>query len=131
MSHRATIDRHREPDSPSRPKEWVVAVLYEQLLASLRRAATQLDAHDLEGKAASIEQANAILFDLLGALDLAKGGEIAARLAALYRYFINELMAVSRTLDREHLDRVTAMVAELHGVWVQAAEQVHARAIAS
>lgn len=127
MSYAAQSDRYRETDILSRPKEWLVPLLYEHLLVSLNRAAAQIEVRDLEGKGASLEKANSILIELLTSLNVEQGGEIASRLSALYTYLAGELLTVSRTMDVHHLRRLIAIVEDLHGAWVQAAQGISPR----
>src|SRR5690606_9301206 len=89
----------------SSSREDLVPLLYEHLCANLRRAAAQIEAGDIEGKAASLERATAIVFELLASLDFEAGGDLAARLAALYSFFASEISAASRTLDRRSEER--------------------------
>lgn len=105
----------------SSSREELVPLLYERLLQHLRRASAQIEARDLEGKAASLTSASEIVFELLSSLDFEAGGEIASRLAALYGYFSREIMIAGRDLDRERLEKTIDMVASLHDAWVQAA----------
>jgi flagellar protein FliS len=108
-------------DVLSRSPERLVPLLYEHLLKHLRRAAMQIEDRDIEGKAASLQRASAILFELRATLDFQKGGEIAERLSALYAYFAAELLTVGRTLDTQLLGRIIDMIASLHGAWEEAA----------
>jgi flagellar protein FliS len=124
MSYTAHTARYLESDVLSRSKEWLVPLLYEHLVASLRRASVQIETGDLEGKAASLEKASAIVLELRGSLDFENGGEIAPRLAALYSYFASEIISVGRTLDTAHLARLIDMASSLHETWVQAAEML-------
>jgi flagellar protein FliS len=105
-----------------------VTLIYEALLTSLRRAEVQIEVGDLEGKAASLNRAGAIVGELLSSLDAERGGEIATALASLYAYFSLEIMNVGRSLDVKTLSRLILMVEELHGAWVQAAEKVAPKA---
>lgn len=127
MSYGSMTARYLENEVLSRPKEWLVPLLYEHLISSMNRAAVQIEAGDLAGKATSLDKASSILLELLGSLDHERGGEIASRLASLYSYFIGELYTVGRTLDIAHLRRLTELATELHEAWVQAAEQVAPR----
>jgi len=111
----------------SSSREELVPLLYEHLCANLRRAAAQIEAGDIEGKAASLDRATGIVFELLASLDFEAGGDLAARLAALYSFFASEISTASRTMDRQRLDRVTNMVASLHEAWRHAAAQVTGR----
>jgi flagellar protein FliS len=104
----------------SNPRQLVV-LLYEHLLARLRRAADQIRSHDVEGRVASLGRASDIVAELLSTLDFEAGGELASRLAALYAYFLGEIGALSRHPDADRLEHVTSLVASLHESWVSAA----------
>lgn len=121
MGYSAYTSKYLENDVVSRPKEWLVPLLYEHLLAHLRRAQVQIQQRDFEAKGASLEKASAIVIELLAALDREKGGELAQRLAALYAYFGSEILTIGRTLDVARLEKMVGMVASLHESWVIAA----------
>ena len=127
MSYTSQTLRYLENEILSRRPEWLVPLLYEHLLVCLERAIVQIEASDFEGKAASLEKASSILAELLATLDHEKGGPIAAQLSSLYAFFTVELINISRTLDRDALRRMASMVSELHGAWVQAAEEIAPR----
>ena len=121
MGYSAYTSKYLENEVVSRPKEWLVPLLYEHLLAHLRRAHVQIQQRDIEGKGTSLEKASAIVIELMGALDRDKGGELAQRLAALYAYFGSEILSIGRTLDTGRLYKVIGMVGSLHESWVIAA----------
>ena len=131
MAYGSSAAQYLETEILSRPKEWLVPLVYEHLLSSLSRARVQIQARDLEGKAASLQKASDIVFELLTSLDEAQGGDLARDLASLYGFLASEILAVGRSLDTEHLQRLIAIVSELHEAWVQAAEQVAPRGRAS
>jgi flagellar protein FliS len=112
---------YQEAKVMSSSREQLVVLLYEHLLANLRRAAVQIERKDIEGRWKSLERASDIVFELLSSLDMEAGGELASRLAALYGYFISEISAVGRTLDAGRLESLTALVSTLHKSWSQAA----------
>lgn len=105
-------------------REQLVVLLYEHLLANLRRAAIHIQRSDIEGKATSLQRASDIVFELLSSLDPEAGGELASRLGALYSYFISEIGTIGRTLDGKRLERLIAIIADLHVSWAAAARQV-------
>lgn len=127
MSYGSMTARYLENEVLSRPKEWLVPLLYEHLIINLNRAAVQIETRDMAGKSASLNKATQIVLELLGSLDHERGGEIATGLASLYSYFVAELHGVARSLDLIHLRRLIDMAVELHEAWVQAAEQVAPR----
>lgn len=104
-----------------RSPEQLVVLLYEHLLTCLRRAQAQMPAGDVEARGQNLEKASDIVFELLSALDMEAGGEIASRLAALYAYFVGEIGALGRKPDRERADRLIALIAGLHESWARAA----------
>lgn len=122
MSYSTQSTRYLENEILSRSPEWLVPLMYEHLLASLSRAAVQIETADLEGKAESLERASRIVLELIATLDHERGGDIAARLGSLYGYFAIEIINIGRSLDLHSLAKITELVRELHGAWVAAAE---------
>ncbi len=114
MSYTASTSRHLEANILSRSPEWLVPLLYEHLLANLRRAEVQIGAGDIEGKTASLAKASAIVLELTDSLDQERGGDLAQRLAALYAFFLSEIMSDGRSKETNRLARLIAMIADLH-----------------
>ncbi len=127
MGYSAPASRYLETEVLSRPKEWLVPLLYEHCVASLRRAGVRMEAGDIGGSTIEVQRAVAIISELLGSLDHAQGGRIAADLDGIYRFMLTELLDIQRKRDRRRLGRVTAMVERLLEAWQQAAEQVAPR----
>jgi flagellar secretion chaperone FliS len=116
-----------EADIMSRPKEWLIPLLYEHLLSSLRRAAVQIEANDITGRTQSLDKASAIVLELSSSLNREEGGQIAAELSSLYAFFVNEILQIGLTRDLARLQKLSQIVAELLDAWTQAAEQVSPR----
>jgi flagellar protein FliS len=114
---------YREAKVLGSTPEQLVVLLYEHLLTSLRRAGTQIQAGDNEGRAASLERASDIVFELLSSLN-PEAGELASRLAALYAYFIDEIGAIGRGPDVQRLEPLIGLIASLHESWAAAAVAV-------
>ena len=127
MTYGSVTSQYLEAEILSRPKEWLVPLIYEHLISALTRARVQIEKGDLEGKAVSLQKASDIVFELLIALDRERGGELATQLASVYNFLAAEILTVGRTMDTAYLKRLTAIVTELHEAWVQAAEQVAPR----
>ncbi len=124
MSYSNQTARYKEAAILGSSPEKLVLLLYEHLLVSLRRAAMQIQSRNIEGKAQSLGKASDIVFELLASLNFDAGGELASRLAALYGWFITEIGEVSRTLDRQRLERLISIVGTLHEAWLGAAAQM-------
>ncbi len=101
----------------------LVVLLYERLLADLEGAAIAIRAGDIAAKATRLQRASDVIYELLGALDRDRGGEVSHRLAALYTYMITRLGVVSRTLDVSILDELGGHVKGLLTAWRAVAEQ--------
>ena len=127
MSYGRHTSQYLEADIMSRPKEWLVPLIYEHIVSNLTRAKVQIEKGDFEGKARSLQKASDLVYELLGSLDREKGGELAERLVSLYTFLGAEIMTVGRSLDLVYLQRLITMFSELHEAWVQAAEQVAPR----
>lgn len=122
MSYQTRLNTYRENSVMSMSREELVSLMYEHLLVGLKRASKQIRERDIEGKAASVEKASGILYELMASLNFDEGGEIAPRLASLYSYFLRELTEASRNLDAARLEPLIEMVSSLHGAWVDATQ---------
>lgn len=99
----------------------LVVMLYERLLADLRGAAIAIREGDIEAKSAKLQRATDVIFELLGSLDQARGGEVSQRLAALYSYMISRVGEASRKLDADGLDEIAGHVESLLQAWATVA----------
>lgn len=100
----------------STPAELIV-ILYERLLSNLRGGASAIRANEIEIKTKKVSGATDIIFELLGALDRERGGEVSERLAALYAYMFSRVTEGSRNMDAEALDEVSEHVEALLSAW--------------
>lgn len=123
----AAISRYQQNDIASMSPARRVVFLYGQTLASLRQAARHLEGRDIEARAKSLTRAREILGELLASLDFEAGGTVATNLAALYSWFIAETIQVDLKQDAPRLQQLIAMIADLHGAWEAAADQVTGR----
>ena len=127
MTYGRVTAQYLEAEILSRPKEWLVPLVYEHLISALTRARVQIEAGDHEGKSKSLQKASDIVLELLIALDRERGGELADQLASVYTFLAAEIVVVGRSMDTAYLQRLTGIVTELHEAWVQAAEEVAPR----
>jgi flagellar protein FliS len=124
MSYAAAVSRYQQNDVASMSPARQVVFLYSHALASLRMASRHIAQKDVEARERAMNKARDIFSELLGTLDFEAGGQIAHNLAGLYAWFIDETMHIDATRDGARLTRLIGMVAELHGAWDQAAQQV-------
>jgi flagellar biosynthetic protein FliS len=90
---------------------------YDELLAKLTEADRDLDQHDVPGRSSHLEEASAIVFDLLYSLDYRQGGELVPRLAALYGYIASQLLVIGKSRNRTDLLHIRDMIMTLKQSW--------------
>jgi len=95
--------------------------MYEHLLVNLRRGGMFIRKGDIDGKFTSLAKSADIISELLGSLDHEVGGDLSARLAGLYGFWMKEIAIAGRDLDAGRLDRVAEMVASLTETWNEVA----------
>ena len=115
---------YKRAEIQSSSPEQLIPLLYRELLRQLAQGRTHIANGAFEEKADAFSKANAILLELMGSLDVKAGGELGQQLASLYRYFLAELEAVSRTLDLGRLDSLVDLIQPLEEAWRHAAEEL-------
>lgn len=97
----------------------LVRLLYRGALDATRGAAAHLAAGRIGARARQITKAHAILSQLAGSLDRARGGELSLRLAELYDYMQRRLLEANLRQQREPLREVESLLATLLEGWEQ------------
>ena len=91
-------------------------------LAISKMRVPKIPAKDIEAINNHIIKAQEIITELMAALDMDIGGEIAANLLSIYSYFNQQLLTANLKKDYKPLLDVSSMMQELHGVWKQIIE---------
>jgi flagellar protein FliS len=103
--------------SPAR----LVVMLYD----GARRFLAQAGAAMRDGQVAEahrrLGRAEAIIEELLSALDFEAGGEIAERLEAIYVFCRRQIMEARIGQDPEKLEQVSRLLGELRAAWSEIA----------
>jgi flagellar protein FliS len=112
-----------------------IVFLYGHLLGQLNQAKHHLAERNHEARSRNLNKARDVVNELLVSLNRADGGEIAENLAALYAFFLKELIQIDLHQDAGRLDRLQALVSSLHEAWVEAEksyeQQVQSQAISA
>lgn len=95
----------------------IVVMLYEGAINFLRQAIRQMDAEDWLEAGKMILKAKGIIEELNYCLDTEAGGELAANLRSLYFFMIGTLTQAHVRKDREKLEQVVSLLAELNEGW--------------
>ncbi len=113
--------RYREAEVLSASPAQLVVIVYEHLLTNLRRARLQVADVDGEARSDSLARARAALTELLVTLDHEKGGDLAARLGAIYTFMLGELAVLGVKPSAERLDAIIVLASELYEAFGQVA----------
>lgn len=98
------------------PKRLVV-MCYEGAISNLRIAVEKYSAGQYEAKGKAITHAHDIISELMAALDYDKGGEIAKRLAAIYKYMLRAIIEADVRKDIGTIKDVITMLEDLKSAW--------------
>lgn len=98
----------------------LILMLFDGTHAAINAAKHAIGRNDIAAKAAAISKAIAIIDGgLKASLDIKAGGILAERLAGLYDYMLNRLLAANLRNDTDLLDEVNRLLDELRGAWAQ------------
>ena len=100
----------------------LIVLLYDGAIESARKAGVLLRAGDVPGKGREIARATNIISELRAILNLEKGGDVAANLAALYDYLRGQLLQANLRNSEEKLEEVANLLTGLRGAWAELAE---------
>jgi flagellar protein FliS len=100
----------------------LVRILYDAAQRAVQEARRSLAAGDIPARSRHISSAGSILVELAASLDERRGGEIAARLKALYDYMGMRLLDANLRQADEPLAEVLALLATLAEAWTGLAD---------
>ena len=96
----------------------LILMLFDRAIVLLDRAKNEILEKQYEEKGYSLTKANEIIAELLGALDMEKGGEIASSLSKLYNFVMREILDADKNLNTKAIDNARRIVSELRESWV-------------
>ena len=98
----------------------IILLLYEGAISFLQTARESAAANDTTGRAYNINRATAIVFELLHALDMERGGNIACNLRDLYIFTLRTLMEANKANRPDLIAECIPILEYLHDGWKQA-----------
>jgi len=101
----------------------LVIICYEGTIDSLKLAKEKMKEKNYEKKAKAIIKAQDIIDELLGSLDLEKGGAIASNLSSLYNYMLRRILYGDVNRDIGAIDEVIGILTELLSAWQEVASK--------
>ncbi len=107
----------------------LILMLFDGALLCVVSARQHMEAQNIAAKGENISKAiNIIANGLKASLDMAAGGELAERLAALYDYMCERLLLANMKNNTAALEEVRSLLHELKGAWEGIASQEADRA---
>ncbi|MCP4062559.1 MAG: flagellar export chaperone FliS [Gammaproteobacteria bacterium] len=95
----------------------LIQLLYNGAIERINMAKSRIQAKDYGGKAQLINKAIEIIGGLRSFLDFEQGGDLAARLEALYDYMERTLLQASAKNDLAKLDEVLNLLRSVKEGW--------------
>ncbi|WP_067866535.1 flagellar export chaperone FliS [Neptuniibacter marinus] len=95
----------------------LISMLLEGALTSLAKAKGSIERKQIEERTEHLNKASDIIVGLKGALDLEKGGEVAANLDELYNYMIRQLILANRENSADKIQDVMGLMLEIRQGW--------------
>ena len=95
----------------------LIQLLYNGAIERINMAKSRIQAKDYGGKAQLINKAIEIIGGLRSFLDFEQGGDLAARLEALYDYLERSLLEASAKNDLAKLDEVLTLLRSVKEGW--------------
>ena len=102
----------------------LTVLLFEHLEVVLRRAQTAIRSDQIELRVSNMARSREIVSELLGTLDLERGGDIAIDLSMLYGFLLSELVDAGSRRDAVRLGRLIGIVNTLSTAFALAAAQL-------
>lgn len=109
--------------SPAR----LVVIMFDHLLANLRRASMAADGDQIDPYAEGLNRARDTVMELLVTIDTERGGDIAKQLRWIYTFVLGELVELIRARDADRIERLSGIVGELRSAFVVISSEPIAR----
>lgn len=116
----ACLSQYQNTQVSTSSPEQLLVMLYDGAIRFVCQAQDALAAGKKKTKSEKISKTMAIICELANTLDHEVGGEIAENLDALYDFMVRELIKANLQNNRQSLEGVRVLLANLKAIWVQA-----------
>lgn len=117
MAYPKAFDEYRKSSVNGASPVALVVMLYDGCLRFMETGRLAMARGDLEAQNAALQKAQKIVLELMSALDLRKGGDVAKNLMALYSYVLGELVAANLEDRASGIDHAITTMSELRQGW--------------
>ena len=105
----------------------LVVILFDAALDDMRRAASAIQASDVEERAAAVRHAMLVLQQLQGTLDFDKGGQVARQFEQFYNLIRAKLLESQLRNSAELMQQQIQFMSEVRECWAEAERQLKPR----
>jgi flagellar protein FliS len=96
----------------------IVVMLYDAAIGFMEQGKAAMAFADYDKQNTLLQKAQKIITELMGSLDMEKGGDVAKNLMSLYTYAWNELVQANIHDKPECIDHALMVFTELRESWV-------------
>ena len=126
MAYPKAFDEYRKSSVNGASPVALVVMLYDGALRFMETGRLAMTRKELEAQNAALQKAQKIVLELMSALDLRKGGDVATNLMALYSYVLGELVAANLEDKPERIENAIRTMSELRQGWSEIERQQRA-----
>jgi flagellar protein FliS len=108
---------YRQTQVSTVDKGRLIIILYEGAIKFIREAKVAQENGDIPAKASNINRALDIINELNQSLNMQEGGEIAANLRSIYKFWNEHLLRAKVSRDGNGLSDVESMMVSLAQAW--------------
>jgi flagellar protein FliS len=123
MTYRNPAIAYREREVLTASPGKLVVIVFDHLLANMRRAKMAIEAKKIEARVEAMGKARAAAMELLVSTDLERGGALAQNLRSLYVFMFNELLGIGRVPDPARMDRLIEIATTLRDAFATIAAE--------
>jgi flagellar protein FliS len=102
----------------------LVIMIYDHCIKWTKKAEEELDSKDVEKMVRAVQRVQNGLTELMCALDMERGGDIAQNLFRLYEFYSRHLSQAIKDRSVQALREVAGMMSMLREAWLVAIENV-------
>ena len=118
MAYGKYIQEYQKSAINSASPVGVVVMLYDAAIGFMEQGKAALAHADYDKQNTLLQKAQRIVVELMGSLDMERGGDIAKNLMSLYSYVWNELIQANIHDKPECIDHALMVFTELRVSWV-------------
>jgi flagellar protein FliS len=110
-------DAYRKTTIDTSDSVHIVSLLLDGAVNFMKAARGKIEQNDIAGKGVYIGKATAIISELMKALNMEEGGEIASTLRRLYEFVLDRLLKANIKGDVKSVDEALTVMENIRSGW--------------